>query len=191
MKYNFGEKIRKVRERKGLTLREVARKANVSESLISQIERDRISPAIDTLLKIVDVLDVDIDYIFSDFKKERNVVLVRKEEAGKIVQNNVIYHQLSRTSNDEEHGIEAYIIEIKAGGEKGSLEYGHPGKELGYIIEGKGEITIGPKTYILKEGDSISFPSSIPHVLKNIGGKTLRAFWVVSPPKMIVGDKVS
>ncbi len=190
MKYKFGEKLRKVRERKGLTLKEVARKANVSESLISQIERDKISPAIDTLLKISDVLDIDIDYIFSDFKKERNVILVRKEEAGKIVQNNVIYHQLSRTSNDEEHSIEAYIIEIKAGGEKGSLEYGHPGKELGYIIEGKGEITIGPKTYILNEGDSISFPSSIPHVLKNTGKGTLKAFWVVTPPKMIVGNKL-
>jgi len=185
MRYNFGEKLRKVRERKGFTLKDVARKAGVSESLISQIERDKISPAIDTLLKLIEVLEVDIDYIFSDFKKERNVVLVKKEEVDKIIQNSVVYNKLSRTSNDEDHGIEAYIIEIKIGGEKGSLDYGHPGKELGYIMEGNGEIIIGPKIYTLEEGDSISFPSSIPHVLKNTGNKTLKAFWIVTPPKMI------
>ena len=51
MMHPFGEKIREVRERKHLTMREVAEKAGVSESLISQIERNKISPAIDTLVQ--------------------------------------------------------------------------------------------------------------------------------------------
>ena len=59
MKYKFGEKLRIVRERKGMTLKEVARQAGVSESLISQIERNRVSPSIDTLLQIADVLEID------------------------------------------------------------------------------------------------------------------------------------
>jgi transcriptional regulator with XRE-family HTH domain len=53
MKYQFGEKIREVRNRRQLTLREVADRAGVSESLVSQIERDKISPAIDTLQIII------------------------------------------------------------------------------------------------------------------------------------------
>jgi len=188
MIYSFGTKLREVRERKGLTMKEVAQKAGVSESLISQIERDKISPAIDTLLNIIDVLEIDLDYIFSDFKKDRSVNIVRKGERHKIIQGGVKYYQLSRTYNtDEQHSIEAYIIEIEAGAERGSSEYGHPGKELGVIIKGIGEFKIGNKSYILKEGDSISFSADVPHILKNTGKGILKAFWVVTPPKMIFG----
>lgn len=188
MRYSFGAKLREVRERKGFTMKEIAEKVGVSESLISQIERDKVSPAIDTLLGIVDALDIDIDYIFSDFKKERNIILVRKNEVRKIIQNGVKYYQLSRTYNaDEQHSIEAYILEIEPGAERGSLEYGHPGKELGVIIKGSGEFRIGNKSYILKEGDSISFSADVPHILKNTGKGILKAFWVVTPPKMIFG----
>ncbi len=185
MKYKFGSKIRKIREKKNFTLKDVADKLNVSESLISQIERDKISPAIDTLLKIIEVLDIDLDYIFSDFKKERNVILVKKSETRKIIEGGVTYYQLSRISDEEKYEMEAYILEIEPHSEKGSSEYGHPGKELGYIIEGKGEFIIGKKSYILNKGDSISFSASIPHTLKNTGNKKLKAFWVVTPPKMI------
>ena len=67
----FGEKLRTVRERKGITLKQVAAKVNVSESLISQIERNRVSPSVDTLIAIADALDIDLDYLFKDFKKNK------------------------------------------------------------------------------------------------------------------------
>lgn len=187
MKYQFGEKIREIREKKNITLREVAGKAGLSESLISQIERNKVSPAIDTLLKIIDILDMDLDYIFCDYKKERIVNLVRYDDRNKIIFDQTIYNQLSHTvSGNEEHEIEAYELEIKPGGESGSQEYGHVGKELGVIIEGKGEFKIGNKSYTLGQGDSISFSSDVPHILKNIDKIPLKAFWVITPPKMFM-----
>jgi len=183
--YNFGEKIRKIREKKKKTLKEVAGEIGVSESLISQIETNKVSPAIDTLLKLIDILDIDLEYIFGDFKKSKKVNIIRKDERNKIIMHDVVYEQISKTvGNDEEHGIEAYYLEIKPGGEKGSKEYGHKGKELGIIIKGRGEFRIGNKTYLMEEGDSISFASDLPHVLKNIGDGELKAFWVITPPKM-------
>ncbi|GHU67742.1 hypothetical protein FACS189447_10140 [Spirochaetia bacterium] len=80
MKYQFGGKIRSVRERRGITLKEVAEKAGVSESLVSQIERNRVSPAIDTLLALVEALDLDLEYLFADFRRERDVKVVLKKE---------------------------------------------------------------------------------------------------------------
>ena len=97
MKVPFGGKIREVRERKRMTIREVAEKAGVSESLISQIERNKVSPAIDTLLKIIDILDIDPDFIFRDFKKDHDVNLVRANEKVRAVINGVVYEQLSHT----------------------------------------------------------------------------------------------
>ena len=65
--YHFGEKLRAVRERKGYTLKVVAQKAGVSESLVSQIERNHVSPAIDTLLALADVLDINLEFLFEEY----------------------------------------------------------------------------------------------------------------------------
>ncbi len=190
MKYQFGEKIREVRERKQKTIREVAQKAGVSQSLISQIERNKISPAIDTLLKIIDILEIDPDFIFRDFKKDRSVNLVRASEKKRALIDGVTYEQLSRTfSSSEEHAIEAYFLEIPPGGKSGDDEYGHIGKELGVIIKGKGECTVGKQVIAMQEGDSISFSADAPHQLRNTGKKPLRAFWIITPPKLLLGRR--
>jgi transcriptional regulator with XRE-family HTH domain len=183
-KYRFGEKLREVRERRQLTLREVADRSGLSESLISQIERNKVVPALDTLLAVVEVLEMDLEYLFQDWKRERRVHLVRRSEREKILLKKVAYERLSHTLDaDHAHGLEAYYLEIQPGGEKGSHEYGHIGKELGVVIEGQGALTVGAKTYPLREGDSISFGADTPHVLKNTGTTRLRAFWVTTPPK--------
>ena len=68
--YRFGEKLRTVREKKGYTLKVVAQQAGVSESLVSQIERNRVSPAIDTLLTLADVLDINLEFLFEEYRRE-------------------------------------------------------------------------------------------------------------------------
>ncbi len=185
MDFQIGHKLRAVRKRRKLTLREVATRAGVSESLVSQIERDKVSPAIDTLLRIADILDIDMDYLFSDLKKSKQVMVVRAHERHQIIKDGVSYEQLSRTPEEqEEYGIEAYYMQISPGHESGSDLYGHKGKELGTIISGQGEFTIGNQTLRLAAGDSISFASDVPHVLKNTGHEPLRAYWTITPPKM-------
>ncbi len=184
MTYRFGDKIREVRERKGLTLRAVAEQAGLSESLISQVERNRVSPAIDTLLKLVEILDIDLDYLFRDFKRERSVNLVRAAERSRTSARGVVYERLSHTvSEDTAHEIEAYLITVSPGAKSSSEDYGHPGRELGVVIRGRGELVVGTRTYKLAEGDSISFPADTPHGLTNTGKRPLVALWVITPPK--------
>jgi transcriptional regulator with XRE-family HTH domain len=184
MKYKFGEKIRSVREKKGVTLKEIAGKADISESLLSQIERNKISPAIDTLLRIADSLDIDFEYLFSDYKAKRKVNIVRVSDRNEYRIADVLYYQLSKTPGQGNHEIEAYLMEIKPNGLCTSIEYGHPGKELGVIIEGSGVLTIGGESYSIESGDSVSFDSSLPHKLENTGTGILKTFWVITPPKL-------
>jgi transcriptional regulator with XRE-family HTH domain len=184
LKYPFGDKIRLIREKKGLTLKEVAEKAQVSESLVSQIERNRVSPSIDTLMSIIQILDIDLEYLFKNFRTNKKVTLIRAAERNKLVLHQVVYHQLSILHNiEEQHAIEAFLLEITAAGEKGNIEYGHKGNELGFILEGQGELIYGTEVYPLLAGDSISFPSDIPHILRNTGNEVLKAIWVVTPPR--------
>ena len=153
VKYRFGDKLRDVRERKGITMKTVAQKVKLSESLISQIERNKVSPSIDTLFAVAEVLEIDLDYLFRDYKQTKKVDLVRKEERQSIVTPQVTYSRLSVIhEGNEEHAIEAFLMEIEPGSEKGSVEYGHTGKELGFILKGQGELVYGKETYFLREG---------------------------------------
>jgi len=183
--YSFGEKIRIIRERKQITLRQVAEAALISESMVSQIERNKVSPSIDTLLSIADFLDIDIEYLFSDYKKSGKVIITRKNRGNILKSDASTYSQLCSIPRTETSApVEAVWLEIESGKEKGNIEYGHRGSEIGIIIEGEGSLTYGTEEYSLAEGDSISFSSDIPHILKNTGNKTLKAIWVLSPPRI-------
>ena len=94
MPYRFGEKLRSVRERKGYTLKVVAQKAGVSESLVSQIERNRVSPAIDTLLSLADVLDINLEFLFEEYRRDKPVRIIRKDERRKVEEEDVLYQTL-------------------------------------------------------------------------------------------------
>jgi transcriptional regulator with XRE-family HTH domain len=177
----LGEKLRTVRERREMTLRAVAEQAGVSESLVSQIERNRVSPAIDTLLAIADTLDLDPEYLFADLRRDRKVTVLRAGEGNTLTRPGVLYERLAQAEDGA--GIEAYRITVEPGARTGSGEYGHRGWELGIVESGGAELTVGNRNYRLEPGDSVSFRSDSPHVLSNPGPGALRVFWVISPPK--------
>jgi transcriptional regulator with XRE-family HTH domain len=183
MKYRFGDKIRSVRERRSLTLKEVAEGAGVSESLVSQIERNKVAPAIDTLLALAEVLDIDLEYLFADFRKERAVRITRVDARASFVRPGIVYERLAEVPQDGRAGIEAYLISLEPGAATGNSEYGHQGVELGVVVEGKAELSIGTKSYVLEAGDSVSFQSDVPHTLGNAGEVPLKTYWMISPPK--------
>ncbi|MDR1985917.1 MAG: XRE family transcriptional regulator [Treponema sp.] len=184
----FGEKIRAFRERRSLTLREVADRAGVSESLVSQIERNRVSPALDTLLALAEALDMDLEYLFADYRRARPVQITRSHERFSFTKPGVRYERLAQLEvPDHLGGIEAYCITLEPGAQTGSTEYGHQGWELGMVEAGKGTLSLGNHTYELAWGDSISFRSDAPHVLANAGTEPLRVLWIISPPKGVLG----
>lgn len=180
--YHFGEKLRQVREHKGYTLKVVAQKAGVSESLVSQIERNYVSPAIDTLLALADVLDINLEFLFEEYKKERPVQVIRAKERASVKEDDAIYEELARpSSTDPDNSLEAYVLRIPAGSYTHKGSYGHIGREIGYILKGKAKLTYENKEFYLEEGDSVSFSATVSHKVDNIGDEELEAVWVVTP----------
>ncbi len=183
--YSFGEKLRVVRERKKITLKQVAIAANISESMVSQIERNKVSPSIDTLLSIAEFLGIDIDYLFSSYKKTGKVKIIKKDKGNILKSEGGTYRELCSIDETESSSpVEVVWLEVEEGKEKGNIDYGHPGSEIGIIIEGEGSLSYGTEEYFLSEGDSVSFSSNIPHIIKNTGKSKLKAIWVLSPPRI-------
>lgn len=185
--YHFGEKLRTVRERKGYTLKVVAARAGVSESLISQIERNRVSPAIDTLLALADVLDINLEFLFEEYRRKNPVHIIRKNERRSSTEENIFYEEVVKPDeSDGQSTLEAYTITIPVGGKTHRGSYGHLGREMGLILQGQAELQYEKLVYTLTEGDSVTFSAGAPHVLINTGNTELKAMWVVTPAQRFI-----
>ena len=180
--YHFGEKLRDVREKKHMTLKSVAQAAGVSESLVSQIERNKVSPAIDTLLDLANALDINLEYLFEEYTRNRPVSITHKDERRTLNENDVVYKELSDSySGNGENSFETYTVTIPVGSNTHRGLYGHIGKEMGLITKGTGILYHGNKSYAITAGDSITFSANLPHHLENTGTEPLEAIWFVTP----------
>lgn len=183
----FGEKLRTIRENKGYTLKMVAKAAGVSESLVSQIERNHVSPAIDTLLALAEVLDINLEFLFEEYRRERPVHIIRKDERPIIREDEIVFEQLAKPSTENSSSsFESYMLKIPAHAHTHRGSYGHIGREFGFIIKGQCTLSYENHEYILNEGDSVSFPASCPHVLENKGDEPMEAVWTVTPPQRFI-----
>lgn len=183
----FGEKLRTVRENKGYTLKMVAKAAGVSESLVSQIERNHVSPAIDTLLALAEVLDINLEFLFEEYRRERPVNIIRANERPEIKEDDISFEQLAKPVGIKSgDSFETYILKIPPHSQTHRGSYGHIGIEFGFILKGCCTLTYEKHEYVLSEGDSVSFSASCPHVLKNNSDSQIEAIWAVTPPQRFV-----
>ena len=170
-----------------MTLKQVAKEAGVSESLVSQIERNKVSPAIDTLFALADVLDINLEYLFEEYRRTRPVTIIRAEERRTMQDEEILYEEIACPQNEEEnHSVESYIVTLPAGTHTHRGSYGHIGREIGIILEGKARLHYASCTYDLDTGDSVNFRAGEPHTLENTGKCPLKAVWFVTPAQRFV-----
>lgn len=180
-KQELGERIKRCRLDRNLTLKEVEVKAKVSATHVSEIERGMTSPTVGALAKIAKALGTEPAYFLESDAYPR-VSVVRKD-----ARRSLTYEDWGARIGCLTKGISgARISFLEVGLEPGlahALEpMKHTGEELVHILKGVVEIHIGSECYLLKEGDSIHFKSREPHTIKNIGDGPSRILWVASPP---------
>ena len=176
----LGDVIKKIRMEQQLTIKEVAERASVTSSLLSQIENNKANPSINSLMAIAKALKVPIGSFFDDKEFDPDFDPVVKADQRKVLktQSGVTFYLL--TPELKNHAIEFIYNIFEKGGSTGEL-YTHDGEECGLVLEGRLEVTSEDKTYILEAGDSIVLDSTKPHKLTNIyDGRTI-AVWVDSP----------
>jgi transcriptional regulator with XRE-family HTH domain len=194
----LGERLRKERDRLGLSLRELARRLEVSPSLVSQIETGKIQPSVRTLYAIVSELGVSLDELFAPRESSGpeaaagprpraaspalppstdRVQRVHDRQAIEL-ESGVRWERLTAWNDPDVEFLHATYAVGGASSPEGQLMR-HNGREFGTVIEGRLGVTVGFEEYVLEPGDSISFESSTPHRLHNDGSDVVRAIWVV------------
>ena len=176
----LGVRIRALRQARGLTLRDVSQQAGVTESFLSQVERDVTSPSIATLQRIAHALDLSIAQLFAEEPETGRVV--RREARRTVAFPDLKSVDEFLTSNMAGR-LQVILSTIEPGGGTGAEPYTHDSdEEVVVVLAGVLDLWIADERYVLREGDAITFPSRLPHWNMNHGDVPVKVLFCLTPP---------
>ena len=172
-----GQRFRRLRQRRNLSLVQVARATGVSVGFLSALERGQMRASIATLTRIARYYGTNLLSFFDASKK--NSRLVPPKERRVLETTKGVRMELLAWGNKV---MEPHLFRIKPGSGSGE-PYTHEGEEFLHVIRGTFEIWIGnDEHYKLKPGDSLYFESSTPHRWRNPGSSESWLLWINTPP---------
>jgi transcriptional regulator with XRE-family HTH domain len=198
----LGDRLRVARSARGLSLRSLADRLGVSPSLISQVERGRARPSVNTLYAMARELDVSFDeLLFPDVTPTAARGEVPPSPAGRPADpwplaappipvqvagtrrtirlaSGVTWERLTTESIPNADFL--YVTYEVGGASSPEHEFQrHGGLEWGYVMSGRLGVTIGFDEHLLEAGDAVAFDSTVPHRLFNAGAVPVHAIWFV------------
>jgi transcriptional regulator with XRE-family HTH domain/transposase-like protein len=172
-----GERFRRLRTRRGLSLAQVARATGVSVGFLSALERGQMRSSIATLRRIARFYRTNILSFFE--AAEENPRLVRPAQRKILETTPGVRMELLAWGHT---AMEPHLFRIRPGGGSGE-SYAHEGEEFLHVLRGNFEIWLkSGEHYRLKPGDSLYFESSTPHRWKNPGRSEAWLLWINTPP---------
>jgi len=163
-----GEKIKVLRERKGLSLKDLADSTGFSTALLSQMENHLVSPSLGTMIKLARAMGVKVGDFLGETEGEP-FTIVRKDERKNVsrfaskdgVKYGYSYESLGFDKKDRH--MEPFIVTLEPATVKAMKTSVHEGEEFIFVLEGEMEVILGNHTDVLYPGDSIYYDSTIPH----------------------------
>jgi transcriptional regulator with XRE-family HTH domain len=190
---SIGARLAELRKEHRYSIRSLATRANVSASLISDVERGKVEPSISTLKRVASALGTTLTYFFSDptesnsrvVRASERVALSRgssgraKGEVRSAMQTSGIRFELA--SPEQAENLEAIYGRYDVGASMGDEPVTHEGEEWGMVLHGRLKVWVGDEIHFLDPGDSIWFPSTTPHRMENVANEQTEYIWVDTP----------
>jgi DNA-binding transcriptional MerR regulator len=172
-----GQRFRRLRMRRKLSLAQVARATSVSVGFLSALERGQMRCSIATLRRIARFYKTNIISLFETNGEVQH--LVRPSQRKILETSPNVRMELLAWGNT---AMEPHLFRVKPGGGSGE-SYSHEGEEFLHVLRGEFELWLHNEGhYLLKAGDSLYFESSTPHRWKNPGRAEAWVLWVNTPP---------
>lgn len=169
----ISNKIKEKRRAKGITIQELADKAEVSKGLISQIENNRTVPSLLVLINIIRALNLDMNEFFNEIGQEQqsSKIIIKQEASYQVFEKEAAKGFLYKrvlTRSVKNYPVDIVILELKKGARRAQMVK-TDAYEYKYIIQGKVEYQVENEKYILNTGDSLFFDGRLGHKPANIG----------------------
>ena len=200
---NLGQKIREERRKRNLTLEQLSQKTNLSKSFLSQIERSLAQPSVSSIKKIAQHFGISVVNLFMNETNNQNsfghlppieknrgngaayaedVKLVRanRRKSLTLPGSSVSYDLLTPDLNRLLEVMYVRIGPNESSGDEPVID--PPGEKFGLVLKGTLEVRVKDDIYHLQSGDSIYFPSHVPHSWRGQGEEPIEVIWVLTPP---------
>jgi transcriptional regulator with XRE-family HTH domain len=178
----IGAKIKDLRIRQRVTLKELAKKTGLTASFLSQLERDLVSPSISSLEKVAEALNTKVGYFF-EREESKELVFIKKGSGKKVIVKE------KRISLEILHSgflnikMQPQIFTLGIGAELTKDLIYTTGEKFGMVFKGRLELLCGNEMTILEEGDSIYCAyTQNPQCITNIGKTEAKLLWIVFMP---------
>jgi transcriptional regulator with XRE-family HTH domain len=182
MELNVGERLRTLREKNGMSQRALAKKAGVTNGIISMIEKNRNSPSLGTLKKILDAIPIPLAEFFTEGTTPRLRTFFKAGSLHEVGSSGFSFKQVGMNLSGK--SMQILHEHIEAGADSGVEMLSHESEEGGVIIRGTIELTVGSETQVLGPGDAYYFDSRIPHRFLNTGEDVAEIVSACSPPAL-------
>jgi transcriptional regulator with XRE-family HTH domain len=169
----IGDKIKKKRTLKNVTVEQLANKAGVSKGLISQIENNRTVPSLPVLFNIIHSLEEDLRTFFEDMHDSsgnNHILIIRKGQEKLFTKEPVkgLTYKRILTRSIASQALDVALLELKKNASRKQL-ITTDAYECKYILLGRVEYQIEKEIFTLEEGDTLFFDGRAAHRLRNIG----------------------
>ena len=180
MSIDVGARLRSVRTSFGLSQRELARRAGVTNGLISLIEQNRVSPSVSSLKKVLDGLPMSLAEFFTIDLATAPQTFFPAEELVELGNSEVSLRLVAAKRTGRQLTIlhERYA----PGAGTGDEMIVHRGEEGGVVVRGRIELTVGGASRVLNPGEAYYFTSQLPHRFRNVGRETCEIISASTPP---------
>lgn len=178
---DLGLRLKELRSKRGLSQTELAKLVGVTPSTISQVESNLIYPSLPALMKMAEVLAVEISSFFQEQTEPKRRLIFTAAEAIEIKfpdlpQGAVFAKLLSPVDFDPK--AEPYLIEVSPNQTLPSHFFIHKGEEVGYLLSGRLQVKLEKAAYSLRAGDVIYLTSEMPTQWRNPGPGVARLLWI-------------
>lgn len=166
---DIGARLQLVRKSKHLSQRELAKRVGVTNSTISLIEQNKVSPSVSSLKKVLDGIPISLaDFFTLDLEAGLpDNPFYGVEDLPDVGSNGVHYFLVGQHRPQRQMCILREVM--PAGTDTGETMLRHDGEEGGVIIAGQIEVTVGDQVRVLGPGEAYYFESRVPHRFRNVG----------------------
>jgi transcriptional regulator with XRE-family HTH domain len=180
---DIGQKLKTIREQRGLSQRELASRAGLTNGTISLIEKNKTSPSVASLKSLLDAIPISMAEFFATLEDtDQPKVFYRASEMTEISPAGEGQLSLRQLGDAQNHALQVLHETYQPGADTGPEALSHEGEEAGIIVCGAIEVTVDGKTSVLKSGDGYLFDSRLPHRFRNTGEEVCEIISACTPP---------
>jgi transcriptional regulator with XRE-family HTH domain len=181
-KESLGDRIRRVRQERGLTNKDLSSRTGIDTAALERIESGETIPALGQLVRLGRALDMKMGYFISP-GADQLMTVVRKDARRSIsrygeakgIEHGYFYECLAPGKADRL--MEPFIVTlVPTDTEEFST---HAGQEFLYVLEGEIKVQVGDRVEFLKPGDAVYYDSDQPHLVRCVGAAVTKVLAVI------------